>query len=432
MAQQGLVVNDLLCFAVYYFKKQPIKPVKAMIVDFYAPAIVTVAKELLIDNVSALNIDNWPRPVSRRTSDNRLKNEVDDIFSVLTYLDEKGFLVNLPRYVSDNPEQLPLLRLEKGDLTVIMNKIDRLKLSLDSIKTDLKENRCAITKLSDSKVRFNVTPLRPVNVGHSIDSSGGHAWPTLGAKSLTKQTCVNSASASWADQSEHGEPAVSVRDNDGFETVYNNRHYKSNKRLRAGDSPLGAASQGDKSGGGNKRSNVVRLIGSSTVNCRDLKAAPPKPKKSVFCVSNVDKSIDDKMLSNFLLKEMNINIVSIYPTKLSKTRNLDRWSGAFRLCILEKDRDKLLDSSRLPAGIAIREWFFKGQTAAPATLHASSLQVTSLLHGAPSADQQQIHAELMHVNTNDDNENAMSGKTGADLHIDAEGMLLSDPSNLHC
>ena len=146
---------------------------------------------------------------------------------------------------------------------------------------------------------------------------------------------------------------------------------------------------------------------------------------------------------------MNVNAVSIFPTKLSNAQKSDKWSESFRLCILEEDCDKLLDSSRLPAGVIIREWFFEGQSTAPATRRpASTSQATSFLpdvSAAPSANRQQTHAESLHVNDNYDNDNTMlvdntgvglsnpkSVNPAVDSHIDAGGALLSDHSDTDC
>ena len=150
-------------------------------------------------------------------------------------------------------------------------------------------------------------------------------------------------------------------------------------------------------------------------------------------------------LASLRQKEMNVNVVSIFPTRLSKTQNSDRWSGAFRFCILEEDSGKLLDSSRLPAGIVIREWFFKGQSTAPATRHpASSSQATSLISGAATAlsVDQQPGQDRVTANASSDEENAMlidnlstgacnakHAQSGVDSNVDAVGLLLTDSSD---
>jgi hypothetical protein len=52
--------------------------------------------------------------------------EVDDILTVFTCLDEQEQLSNLPNYVSDNPDNMPSLRLYEGDLTILMDYLTKL------------------------------------------------------------------------------------------------------------------------------------------------------------------------------------------------------------------------------------------------------------------------------------------------------------------
>jgi len=42
--------------------------------------------------------------------DGRLSKESDDILPVITLLDEQKFLDNLPRYVTDSPDNMPSVR----------------------------------------------------------------------------------------------------------------------------------------------------------------------------------------------------------------------------------------------------------------------------------------------------------------------------------
>ena len=177
-----------------------------MVLDFYTPAAVTSAKELFVDNVAALNIEQWTRPVNRRNnSDNKFRNEVDDIFALLVFVDEKGLFDKIPKCVSANPEQLPLMRMEKGDVTVILNKIDRLETTLDSMKSELSENRSAIAKLFNAKNSLLNSPLRRVGLqGYQsgADVSVSHAWPGSNSNTLTQTH--SSHVKSWADATEQG------------------------------------------------------------------------------------------------------------------------------------------------------------------------------------------------------------------------------------
>ena len=89
-----------------------------------------------------------------------------------------------------------------------------------------------------------------------------------------------------------------------------------------------------------------------------IKAAHPKVRKAVFCVSNVDSSVDESALAEFLQKEMDITVQNISQTKLYKNQRPDPWRRAFRVTILLADSAKLLDCARLSAGVVVREWVF--------------------------------------------------------------------------
>jgi len=55
----------------------------------------------------------------RNASENKFKNEIDDIFILLKFIDEKGLGEQLPVYVSNNPEMLPMIKVEKSDMTML-------------------------------------------------------------------------------------------------------------------------------------------------------------------------------------------------------------------------------------------------------------------------------------------------------------------------
>ena len=101
---------------------------------------------------------------------------------------------------------------------------------------------------------------------------------------------------------------------------------------------------------------AVEVIGHSANQHSDIRAAPPKIQKAVYCVSNVDPSISEKALTQFFEKEMGVRVLTIYPIS---TENRAETAIAFRVCIPAEDHDKFCDTSLLPDGIVIREWVFK-------------------------------------------------------------------------
>lgn len=372
--------------------------------EFYKAAAVTIAKDRLVEDVAALGIEGWPRPVNRRATENKMANELDDIFGLFQWIDEKGLYDRLPTYVSCNPEQLPLIRLEKGDITVVLNKMDHMETLIESIRMDMLDNKRAIDMLTKAKNSALHSPLRRVGLvtdqraasgggsgsggttgveQRAIGGGGAGSWGSKGSDqraadgggagsevntgtmtaTYTQAARAESSHAgSWADcvAAEHESAAANgaqrSMDNDGYTTVYNNRHNA--KRARGSDSPPSAAASNRPTA----RAPRVKAIGRMAASNQAVKAAPPKPPKSVFHLSNVDKSIDEFKMTDFLQKEMNVTVLTIFPVNPTKWNEN---SAAFRVCIPTADTQKLLDTTLLPDGIIVREWFFKGKHPEP-------------------------------------------------------------------
>jgi len=89
MADSPLVVQSCLCFLVNKFSKLPIRQLKSMTVDFYDVEEIVVAKEQLLSDVVGmkLNVD-LPHIPRRRDGELMATRTVEDLLSVLTFLDE--------------------------------------------------------------------------------------------------------------------------------------------------------------------------------------------------------------------------------------------------------------------------------------------------------------------------------------------------------
>ena len=67
----------------------------------------------------------------------RVIHIVDDIFTVLTYLDENLSLGMLPRYVTDKLDSVPSSRLYEGDLSTLMKVIERMDNEIKDLRLAL-------------------------------------------------------------------------------------------------------------------------------------------------------------------------------------------------------------------------------------------------------------------------------------------------------
>ena len=99
--------------------------------------------------------------------------------------------------------------------------------------------------------------------------------------------------------------------------------------------------------------------GTSTSDDRRLGAAKKIVKKAVFCVDNITTSCTADDLRSFVTS-MSVNVLSCFPAVPRRRRDerdpiTDR--RAFRLCIADCDRNRLLDASKWPDSVTVSEWY---------------------------------------------------------------------------
>jgi len=138
MADSKLVLNDVLCYIVNKFAVSPAKIIKTAVMDFYTAEALGDAKVCLYNDINSLNLDQQlPHIAQRRCGDGRLVNEVNDIFTLLTFADEVKALDKLPKYVSGSPDGIHSLRLYEGDLQVLMTILQSLSGKMDGFEAGL-------------------------------------------------------------------------------------------------------------------------------------------------------------------------------------------------------------------------------------------------------------------------------------------------------
>ena len=67
-----------------------------------------------------------PRLPRRRDCENRDQREIDDIFAIITVLDERGAIKQPPRYVYDNSDYVPSARQEDSVMRVLLSKLEKI------------------------------------------------------------------------------------------------------------------------------------------------------------------------------------------------------------------------------------------------------------------------------------------------------------------
>ena len=89
MADRQVELSPLLCFLFTKLNKLNIKRIKNVMYDFYSVDDITRANDRIVGDVAKLQIDGLHRISSRRDSTNRSRLEIDDMFSLITVLDER-------------------------------------------------------------------------------------------------------------------------------------------------------------------------------------------------------------------------------------------------------------------------------------------------------------------------------------------------------
>ena len=112
----------MCCFLLNKIGKVAVKQIRSALNDFYIADDIAAAKMRLSEDIKPLESSTKPPHVpQRRDGDGRLAREVDDIISLVTFLDEQKLLNSVPRYVASSPDRMPIIRLYEGYLSGIMN-----------------------------------------------------------------------------------------------------------------------------------------------------------------------------------------------------------------------------------------------------------------------------------------------------------------------
>ena len=121
-SSEQMRINEVLCFILNKFGKSPNGVIKSAVVNFYNWSEVTAAKDLLWSTVEGLGISNIPRYIKRK-ADDKLRLEVDDLFSMITFLDEGGNLTTMPKFVALDLFRVPVMNSDMMDLSVVLGRL---------------------------------------------------------------------------------------------------------------------------------------------------------------------------------------------------------------------------------------------------------------------------------------------------------------------
>jgi len=398
MAAASIVLNNALCFLKNKLGKSGVKPLKSTVLDFYDAEDLSGAKRQLISDVKDLNLDiAIPHVPERREGDNKAVRIVDDMFTFLTFLDENQKISQLPCYVANSPDSLPSSRLYEGDLAIVMKLIEKMGTEIQSLSSTLaivandvrRGSKFAPYSHSSSQpVVNNERSGKPPQRRGSVSSGDIQMTSRVSLQRMENPpqvgshlpTDVDGTRLDWAAAAStpvtvHNRYS-SLADDDGHNNDDEFEEPRSRKRRRSrlerqreqqqqsqqcppATSAQTQESQQRSSGEQRRSRGRVVLTGKSSVTSQRVAAAKQIIKKAVFCVDNLNPSLSADDLSSFV-RNLNVRVLTCFEVKPRRRRHeegpiLDR--KAFRLCVDDADRDRLLDESKWPDSVVISQWY---------------------------------------------------------------------------
>ena len=134
MAASELLINSsVLCFLTNRVQKCELNLLKSVTIDFFHADEISAAKQKLIESVEKLSLSKVPRYPNRNNGDNKTTKEVDDIVSLLLFLDENKAISQLPKYGAESPDAMPSFRVTDSDFRCLYDKVGKMDAMLNKL-----------------------------------------------------------------------------------------------------------------------------------------------------------------------------------------------------------------------------------------------------------------------------------------------------------
>jgi len=195
MAERPIVLNNVLCYLFSRLKKCKPKALKAALISFFGVDTIGPAKDILMENVSTLQLTT-PYIPNRRDSEGRAGREMDDIFTIINVVDEAKMLDKLPIFVSDGPENMPTVNLVEGDMVAIMNRFDKIEMTMTQLQLAVNKTAAIVTTVS-KQVEERGSRGQPVHqpVPASASSAQSAATKVNKSKFMNEQPVASGSTA---------------------------------------------------------------------------------------------------------------------------------------------------------------------------------------------------------------------------------------------
>ena len=322
----------------------------------------------------------FPHVPQRRDGENRLIREADDILLLFTCLDENKLMDKLPRYVADGPDSMPSLRLYEGDMNVFLLLLEKMNTKLQEFGLALSTITRDVGALQSKLITVGEFPSIQQVYGPATSTTAAQRQSTDGVRgnstnietengvmgqptSLLNSDWATIACTPYAHENRFA-PLASATDDESTAQPFDVARPRRNKRLRIKTPPQQSTTANtqqqrpEQQRPAATRSSTV--FGKSTTATNISAARKLRKKKVVYCIDNgsTDCSLED--IKDFV-SGLSVDVISCFEAKPRRRRGEDVVNDrkAFRLCIGEDDRDRLLNEAAWPDSVTISEWFFK-------------------------------------------------------------------------
>ena len=156
MANGALVLCNPLRFLFCKYDKLPLKVLKNALIDFYDAVAISNAKHQLLEDMKIANFtEKLPHIPERRAGEMKTANEVDDIFAMISVLDERKLMDDLILiYRNMFLITLTTSRLFEGDMKMFMTMLEKISDKLTS-------HGSAITAIVNDLHKLQSKPVDP-------------------------------------------------------------------------------------------------------------------------------------------------------------------------------------------------------------------------------------------------------------------------------
>ena len=178
-------------FFVFKVQEVGLHKIIDVLCDFYAADSIQQAKRVLRLAVDEIHTDIiLPQLRDRRDNDirARAKKDATDILQFVETLDSHGLIDVLPRFATDNVDNVPTLRIEDGELKYFACKVDKMEAAIFQLQESV--NKLYAIAASGPGLGFGTLP-----VGHALLATPSCSTSTVAADRPTCSAGPGVASA---------------------------------------------------------------------------------------------------------------------------------------------------------------------------------------------------------------------------------------------